>query len=85
MKINLEWKRILHLIVLIIFTGLLGQILIKRFEWKQLSAYGLSCSLVCQISNAIFKINEMNLENGEDSKKKAKRAGSVRKKRNKSN
>ena len=31
------------------------------------------------------KSDEMNLENGEDSKKKAKRAGSVRKKRNKSN
>lgn len=59
MKVTFDLKRFLHLIILIILTVTFGQILIQRYDWKPLSAYGLTCSLVCQISNVVLKFNEV--------------------------
>ena len=60
MKVTFDLKRVLHLILLIVLTITFGQLLIQRYEWKPLSAYGLTCSIVCQISNVILKFHEVS-------------------------
>ena len=60
MRVTVDYKRILHLIVLILLTYIFGQILVQRYDWAPLSAYGLTCSLVCQISNVILKFHEIS-------------------------
>jgi hypothetical protein len=60
MRVTIEPKRVLHLIILIVLTVTFGRLLTERYEWKFLSAYGLTCSLVCQISNVIMKFHEVS-------------------------
>jgi len=60
MLVTIEPKRVLHLIILIVLTVTFGKLLTERYEWKPLSAYGLACSLVCQISNVIMKFHEVS-------------------------
>jgi hypothetical protein len=60
MKVTFDWKRVLHLVLLIVLTITFGQLLVQRYEWKPLSAYGLTCSVVCQISNVILKFHEVS-------------------------
>ena len=62
MKVHLDITRILHLIILLAGTALGGKVLTQYFGWSYLSGYGLACSLVCQVSNAILKLtSEMNI------------------------
>ena len=56
MKVNLDATRILHFLTLIGITVGGGQILIRTWEWNPLTAYGLVCTIVCQISNVVMKI-----------------------------
>ena len=68
MKVTFDLKRLLHLIILITLTVTVGRHLIEHYEWKPLSAYGMSCSLVCQISNVLLKLYEMTSEAVEESR-----------------
>lgn len=58
MKVNISPKRIFHLILLIFSTHVLSQILIRKLEWSLLSAYGLGCTVVVQVNNAILTLFE---------------------------
>lgn len=53
MRINTEWERWVHLLVLCFFTGVGGYALIYYFDWAPLSAFSLSCVVTVQINNAI--------------------------------
>ena len=71
MKVTFDYRRILHLLLLIVFTVTFGQILIQRYEWTSLTAYGLTCSIVCQINNVILNFqdiskNVMEIKNNND-------------------
>ena len=80
MKVTLDLKRLLHLLLLIVLTLTFGQILIQRYEWKPLSAYGLTCSIVCQISNVILKFHEISGAIAENNREKESSARSRKKK-----
>lgn len=73
-RITLDWTRVGHLCVLVSLTLLIGRLLADRFGFGKLTAYGLSCSLVCQISNAIMKIyvDEESQEEGKGGKSSSK-------------
>ena len=60
MKVTFDSIRILHLILLIALTIAFGQILIQRWEWTPLAAYGLTCSIVCQINNVFLKFKDIS-------------------------
>lgn len=60
MKVTIDFKRILHLLLLIVLTLTFGGLLIQRYDWKPLSAYGLACSVVCQINNIILKFRDIS-------------------------
>ena len=60
MKVNISPKRIFHLILLIFSTYVLSQILIRKLEWTPLSAYGLGCTIVVQVNNAILTLFELD-------------------------
>eukprot|EP00980_Cylindrotheca_fusiformis_P013654 scaffold3515_cov126-Cylindrotheca_fusiformis.AAC.3 len=62
MKVSLDATRLFHLLALIAFTIGGGQLLIHFFEWNGLTAYGTSCTLVCQISNVLMKVWSGELE-----------------------
>jgi hypothetical protein len=59
MNIVFDIYRGLHLLLLITLTYTFGKVLIDIYEWTPLSAYGLTCSLVCQLSNVFLKVREM--------------------------
>ena len=63
MKVTVDTKRLLHLGILLIVTHVLGQYLMTNYEWTFLSAYGFSCSLSCQMSNALLKVLEGGIVN----------------------
>lgn len=54
MNVNISPRRIIHLLLLILFTYLLGQVLIVKLDWTPLSAYGFGCTIVVQINNGIL-------------------------------
>mmetsp|Transcript_2090 Transcript_2090/g.3872 ORF Transcript_2090/g.3872 Transcript_2090/m.3872 type:complete len:104 (-) Transcript_2090:505-816(-) len=58
MKVTLDAQRILHLLLLLSISYLIGQFLVSRYEWKPFSAYGFGCTLTCNISNAVVKMIE---------------------------
>lgn len=60
MKVTFHYIRILHLLLLIILTIIFGQILIQRYEWTSLTAYGLSCSIVCQINSIVLNYQDIS-------------------------
>lgn len=64
MNIVFDMYRGLHLLLLVTLTYTLGKALIDKYEWTPLSAYGLTCSLVCQLSNVILKVREMTHGSG---------------------
>mmetsp|Transcript_16501 Transcript_16501/g.23457 ORF Transcript_16501/g.23457 Transcript_16501/m.23457 type:complete len:88 (-) Transcript_16501:563-826(-) len=83
MKVTVDATRIMHLIILVALTILGGKILIERWNWSRLSAYSFTCSLVCQISNAILKIFSSDLnQNDTASSTKLAKKGRKGKKRN---
>ena len=57
MRVTIDPKRVVHLVLLLVLTVTFGRLLIERYEWNRLSAYGLVCSVVCQISNVIMKLS----------------------------
>jgi hypothetical protein len=60
MKVTIDFKRVLHLVILIVLTLTFGRLLTENYEWKPLAAYGLVCSLVCQLSNVIMKFHQVS-------------------------
>lgn len=58
MIVTVDKTRVAHFMLLAIFTHLGGSLLMNRFDWSFLSAYGLSCSCICQLSNGMIKIYE---------------------------
>mmetsp|Transcript_23487 Transcript_23487/g.50921 ORF Transcript_23487/g.50921 Transcript_23487/m.50921 type:complete len:96 (-) Transcript_23487:434-721(-) len=86
-RIILDWARVGHLCLLVALTLLIGRLLSDRFGFGKLTAYGLSCSFVCQISNAIMKIyvdeelNEDDQGSKSESKSERRKAGGNPKKR----
>lgn len=73
-KITLDWTRLGHLFLLVSLTLLIGRVIADRFGFGKLTAYGLSCSLVCQISNVIMKNVNEGLNEDEKDKKSASKA-----------
>ena len=56
MKITFDVRRVMHLNLLVAATFLTGRYcFIERFGMSNLSAYALSCFLVCQISNVLMR------------------------------
>jgi len=58
MKVTIDFRRVLHLILLVATTWLAGRFFVDQFEMSNLTAYGLGCFLVCQISNVFMKVLE---------------------------
>lgn len=58
MLVTVDKTRILHLLTLITGTVVGGYILTHYYEWGRLPAYGLTCTLSCQISDAILKVRD---------------------------
>ena len=58
MLVTIDKTRIYHLLLLLTTTLVGGYLLIYFLEWGRLSAYGLSCTVSCQISDAILKAKE---------------------------
>lgn len=61
MKVTFDLPRVLHLLVLVFFTLVGGSFLVNQYNWSGLSAYGLVCTIVCQISSAILKVRDGRL------------------------
>ena len=55
MKVTLDGKRFAHLAVLLGLSYGFAQIFIRKFGMTTLSAFGISCSLCCQVSNILMK------------------------------
>ena len=72
MKVNISPERILHFIALTISTYLIGKLLITKLDWTPLSAYGLGCTIVVQVNNAILKISEADPSDSGDGGNDAK-------------
>jgi len=60
MRVTIDLKRVLHLALLIVLTLTFGRLLTENYEWKPLSAYGLVCSIVCQLSNIMMKFHQVS-------------------------
>ena len=58
MLITIDRTRIVHLCVLIATTLIAGSILTNFYKWNRLSAYGLTCTISCQISDVILKVSK---------------------------
>ena len=58
MKITIDKGRILHLAALLTFTHLIGHFLMNWYGWTFVSAYALSCSITCQLSNVAMQVLE---------------------------
>lgn len=52
MKVTIDRYRILHLVLLMACSFVLGEILIAKMGWAPLSAYGFACTVTSQISSA---------------------------------
>mmetsp|Transcript_7648 Transcript_7648/g.12379 ORF Transcript_7648/g.12379 Transcript_7648/m.12379 type:complete len:100 (-) Transcript_7648:123-422(-) len=76
MEINLDRWRILHLLLLLTVSSILAQILIAKFEWAALSAYGFAITITTQINNAINsdQLNgDLNADDAADKMRQEKR------------
>jgi hypothetical protein len=58
MKINLESTKIVHFLFLLGLTLLGGWVLMDRYEWPYLSAFGFACTVTVQLSNLMLKLLE---------------------------
>ena len=59
MKVTIDRYRIFNLVLLLACSGVLAEIIIFKFEWSRLSAYGFTITICVQISNAI---NQLDVE-----------------------
>jgi hypothetical protein len=67
MKVSFDPSRLLHLALLLGLTYAGGRILMQYLEdWAPMAAYGLSCTIVCQVSSAILKINDFSSTSDDD-------------------
>mmetsp|Transcript_53251 Transcript_53251/g.79090 ORF Transcript_53251/g.79090 Transcript_53251/m.79090 type:complete len:94 (-) Transcript_53251:348-629(-) len=66
MIVTIDKTRVLHLFLLIVLTILGGYTLISRYGWNKLSAFGLSCSVTCQVSSIIMKLILQKKESSND-------------------
>ena len=84
MKVTIDRYRILNLVILLACSGVLAEIIISKFEWSRLSAYGFTITICVQISNAINKINleaQQNKNNDAAEKKRLEKIERVLEKR----
>lgn len=75
MRINIDGNRILHLLLLIFVSSVGAYVLIDQYEWSALHAFGLTVTIVVQISNSILSLLEQPREletKKEKTKKKRK-------------
>ena len=54
MKVTFDSRRVLHLAALIVATYFSGRYLVDEWDMSALSAYGLGCFDVCQVSNMLL-------------------------------
>jgi hypothetical protein len=55
MKVTVNLSRLLHLTFLLVSTFLGGSYLAREWGMSALSAYAVSCVIVCQCSNIIIR------------------------------
>ena len=60
MKVTVDFKRILHLILLVVLTVTFGNLLMQLMEWDWKVSYGLSCTVICQLNNIVMKLQEVS-------------------------
>ncbi len=58
MKVTIDASRILHLFLLITLSAAGAIMLVSYLEWTPLAAFGLSCTVVTQVSNLFLTTNE---------------------------
>ena len=84
MKVTIDRYRIFNLVILLACSGVLAEIIISKFEWSRLSAYGFTITICVQISNAINKLNleaQQNKNNDAAEKKRLEKIERVLEKR----
>ena len=84
MKVTIDRYRIFNLVILLACSGVLAEIIISKFEWSRLSAYGFTITICVQISNAINKLNveaQQNNNNDAAEKKRLEKSERVLEKR----
>ena len=84
MKVTIDRYRIFNLVILLACSGVLAEIIISKFEWSRLSAYGFTITICVQISNAINKLNleaQHNNNNDAAEKKRLEKSERVLEKR----
>jgi len=57
MEVTIDRYRVLHLIVLMFTSYIIAKILILKWDWSSMSAYGFGVTISTQISNAMHTIN----------------------------
>ena len=84
MKVTIDRYRILNLGILLACSGVLAEIIISKFEWSRLSAYGFTITICVQIINAINQLNveaQQNNHNDAAEKKRLEKSERVLEKR----
>jgi hypothetical protein len=56
MKVTIDSTRVLHLLLLMGLSWLGGSLLMHYLEWSFFSAFGLSTTVVCQVSNSLMQL-----------------------------
>lgn len=82
MKVTVDRYRILHLVLLLACSCVIGQILISKWEWGVMSAYGFATTITIQISNALYSLNTTNGDTDEAEKKREEKRERRREHRN---
>ena len=57
MKVTVDTPRLIHLAVLVVLTYAGAMYLIDQWELSGLTAFGISCFAVCQVSNVFMKLH----------------------------
>ena len=81
MEVTLDRWRILHLILLMTASFIVAEILIKKWEWASLSAYGFAITITTQISKVINPDPNDDVEDAADKKREEKRERVLEKRR----
>ena len=88
MKVTLDTPRILHFVLLLTVTTLGGYALMTRYDFGFLTAFGVSCSVTVQVSDAIRKLffpddkdQEQHEEALKQEQKRKRKGGNPKKKK----
>jgi len=73
MEVTIDRYRVLHLALLMFSSYIIAKILILKWEWSSLSAYGFGVTISTQVSNALSKIIEDESNSTVDKKREEKR------------